>query len=50
MHEKGDKGRGAKTKVSFIHFVKKFLERKRKEKKNQRKRKENKERKKGEEG
>ena len=28
MQEKGDKGRGATRKVSFIHFAKKFLERK----------------------
>ena len=41
------KGRAAR-KVSFVHFAKKFLERKRKEK--LRKQKENKERKKGEGG
>ena len=32
MHEKGDKGRSTKRKVSFVHFAKKFLERKRKKK------------------
>ena len=36
-HEVGDKERDAARKVSFVHFAKKFLERKRKEKERKKK-------------
>ena len=40
VHDKGDKERGPARKVSFVHFAKKFLERKRKEKERKKKIKE----------